>query len=118
MDTNDNPGDARRFDDAGNTRPSGTNYIHHDDGGDGLDRRGFLRCMAWAGTATVYAMSGGVPKSVAIGRIASAKGEFDPSPLLDTGQRYGLVFNRAGTYGYYCSLHPKMQGTVTVKAKP
>ena len=50
--------------------------------------------------------------------IASAKGEFEASPLLDTGQRYGLVFKKPGTYGYYCSLHPKMQGTVTVTAKP
>ena len=31
---------------------------------DGLDRRGFLSCMAWAGTATVWAMSGGVPEVV------------------------------------------------------
>src|SRR6185503_15624310 len=36
---------------------------------DGLDRRGFLRCMAWAGTATIWALSGGVPKSFAMSRI-------------------------------------------------
>jgi plastocyanin len=62
--------DNRRFDDEGNTRPSGSNYISADHSEDGLDRRGFLRCMAWAGTATVWALSGGIPKSFAIGRAA------------------------------------------------
>jgi len=30
---------------------------------DGVDRRGFLKCMAWAGTGLVWTMSGGVPVS-------------------------------------------------------
>ena len=62
--------DNRRFDDETNTRPTGSNYISVDHSDDGLDRRGFLRCMAWAGTATVWALSGGIPKSFAIGRAA------------------------------------------------
>src|SRR6266540_3652962 len=28
-----------------------------------VDRRGFLRCMAWAGTGMLWTMSGGVPIS-------------------------------------------------------
>src|SRR5260370_21547856 len=31
--------------------------------GDGIDRRGFLRCMAWAGTGVVWTIAGGVPTS-------------------------------------------------------
>jgi 3',5'-cyclic AMP phosphodiesterase CpdA len=31
--------------------------------GDGVDRRGFLRCMAWAGTGVVWTVAGGVPTS-------------------------------------------------------
>src|SRR2546423_2158336 len=27
---------------------------------DGVDRRGFLKCMAWAGTGMVWAVSGGI----------------------------------------------------------
>jgi plastocyanin len=46
--------------------------------------------------------------------IASAKGQFAPSPLLDTNQKFSYSFDKPGTYPYYCSLHPKMQGTVTV----
>jgi 3',5'-cyclic AMP phosphodiesterase CpdA len=30
---------------------------------DGVDRRGFLKCMAWAGTGLVWTLSGGVPLS-------------------------------------------------------
>ena len=30
---------------------------------DGVDRRGFLKCMAWAGTGLVWTMSGGIPTS-------------------------------------------------------
>ncbi|HLJ77116.1 MAG TPA: metallophosphoesterase [Acidobacteriaceae bacterium] len=32
-------------------------------GGDGIDRRGFLSCMAWAGTGLLWTMVGGVPTS-------------------------------------------------------
>src|SRR5690348_17450448 len=74
--------DNGRFDDEGNTRPTGSNYISVDHGEDGLDRRGFLRCMAWAGTATVWAMSGGIPKSVPIGRI----------PFLSDAEKRSIFF--------------------------
>src|SRR5689334_8063870 len=43
--------------------------IEDDASEDGVDRRGFLRCMAWAGTAAVWGLSGGVPKSFALSRI-------------------------------------------------
>jgi 3',5'-cyclic-AMP phosphodiesterase len=35
---------------------------------DGVDRRGFLKCMAWAGTGLIWTMSGGVPVSQALGK--------------------------------------------------
>jgi Icc protein len=35
----------------------------HDLNSDGVDRRGFLKCMAWAGTGLVWTLSGGVPVS-------------------------------------------------------
>jgi plastocyanin len=62
--------DAERFDEQGNTRPAGGNYITDDASGDGIDRRGFLRCMAWAGTAAVWGMSGGVPRSFAMSQLS------------------------------------------------
>lgn len=41
------------------------------EGADGVDRRGFLRCMAWAGTGLVWTMAGGVPTS----RLFASSGE-------------------------------------------
>jgi Icc protein len=61
--------DADRFDAEGNTRPKGGNFITTDQSDDGVDRRGFLRCMAWAGTATVWGMVGGIPRSFAVSRL-------------------------------------------------
>src|SRR5260370_36545033 len=37
--------------------------ILYDHNHDGIDRRGFLKCMAWAGTGALCVMSGGVLKS-------------------------------------------------------
>jgi len=61
--------DDHRFDEQGNTRPAGSNYITNDASEDGIDRRGFLRCMAWAGTATVWGLSGGIPTSFPLSRL-------------------------------------------------
>jgi len=35
---------------------------------DGIDRRGFLQCMAWAGTGLVWTFAGGLPVSRAFGQ--------------------------------------------------
>src|SRR5258708_30689746 len=40
-----------------------SNYIETNNNDDGIDRRGFLKCMAWAGTGVVYTMAGGLAVS-------------------------------------------------------
>ena len=45
----------------------------HDD--DGVDRRGFLKCMAWAGTGAFFLMEGGVPKSYSLSRMPELAGK-------------------------------------------
>lgn len=30
------------------------------------------------------------------------------------GQSFSFIFNKAGTYAYYCALHPSMTGTIIV----
>jgi len=49
-------------------RGKGAQYITEDLADDGVDRRGFLTCMAWAGSAVLWTMAGGVPTSVALGQ--------------------------------------------------
>ena len=51
--------------------------IIHDHNGDGIDRRGFLECMAWAGTGALCVMQGGVLKSFSMSRI----GELDTKKM-------------------------------------
>src|SRR6202140_2262440 len=41
-------------------------FIEHDHNNDGIDRRGFLKCMAWAGTGALCVIEGGVLKSHAL----------------------------------------------------
>jgi amicyanin len=36
------------------------------------------------------------------------------SPVLDTDQRFSHTFETAGTFTYYCSLHPRMTGQIVV----
>ena len=42
--------------------------------GDGVDRRGFLKCMAWAGTGLVWSVGGGVLSSRVFGQGAGRSG--------------------------------------------
>ena len=37
------------------------------------------------------------------------------SKALDTDDSYSFTFAAAGTYDYFCSLHPHMQGKIIVK---
>jgi 3',5'-cyclic AMP phosphodiesterase CpdA len=41
---------------------------HNEISRDGVDRRGFLKCMAWAGTGLVWSFAGGVPVSRVFGQ--------------------------------------------------
>ena len=50
------------------------NYILNNDNPDGIDRRGFLKCMAWAGTGVLWTMSGGVLTSKLLGATAPLVG--------------------------------------------
>ena len=43
--------------------------ILHDHNNDGVDRRGFLKCMAWAGTGALCVMEGGILKSYSLSRL-------------------------------------------------
>jgi len=47
-------------------------------------------------------------------KVVSADKKF-ASPVLDTDQKFSFTFNDAGKYDYFCSIHPRMTGTVFVK---
>jgi amicyanin len=37
------------------------------------------------------------------------------SKVLDTDEKFSFTFSKAGTYPYFCSIHPKMTGKVVVQ---
>jgi 3',5'-cyclic-AMP phosphodiesterase len=55
---------------------------------DGVDRRGFLQCMAWAGTGAIWTINGGVLSSKAFGQMthhqAGGNGEFSFVQISDS----------------------------------
>ena len=48
--------------------------------------------------------------------VVADDGKSFRSRTLDTGEKFSFTFNTAGTYGYFCSVHPHMTGKVVVKA--
>jgi amicyanin len=46
--------------------------------------------------------------------VVSTTGAFK-SKVLDTDETFSFTFTKAGTYDYFCSVHPKMTGKVIVQ---
>ncbi len=46
--------------------------------------------------------------------VVSTDGVFK-SKVLDTDEKFSFTFSKAGTYPYFCSIHPKMTAKVTVQ---
>ena len=68
-----------------------TQFITRNNNPDGIDRRGFLKCMAWAGTGVVWTVSGGAISSQAFGKdIKTAKGALHFVQISDSH----IGFNR------------------------
>ena len=47
--------------------------------------------------------------------VASGADKLWKSPALDEGESFSFTFDRPGTYSYFCTVHPRMQGTVVVQ---
>ena len=72
--------------------------IEHDHNHDGVDRRGFLKCMAWAGTGAFCVMKGGVLQSYSLSRLAeldesTAKGAFSFVQISDSHMGFSKPAN-------------------------
>jgi len=66
--------------------------------------------MVKPGTTVTWTNGDDIPHTV-----VSKDGLFK-SKVLDTGDRFSFTFAKAGQFGYFCSLHPHMTGTIIVKA--
>jgi plastocyanin len=61
------------------------------------------------GTTVTWTNSDDIPHTT-----VSTDGVFK-SKVMDTDEKFSYTFTKAGTYPYYCSVHPKMTGQVVVK---
>jgi plastocyanin len=61
------------------------------------------------GTTVTWTNSHDIPHTA-----VSTDGVFK-SKVMDTDEKFSYTFTKAGTYSYYCSVHPKMTGQVVVK---
>jgi plastocyanin len=60
------------------------------------------------GTRIVWENNDDIPHS-----LVETQGKFH-SPALDTEDKFGFTFDQAGTFEYFCGLHPHMTGKVVV----
>jgi plastocyanin len=62
-----------------------------------------------AGTTVTWTNRDDIPHTV-----VSTDGVFK-SKVLDTDEKFSFTFSKAGTFPYFCSIHPKMIGKVIVQ---
>jgi len=61
------------------------------------------------GTTVTWTNSDDVPHTV------TSTTKVFKSPPLDTGEKFSYTFKQAGSFEYFCSLHPHMTAKVVVK---
>jgi plastocyanin len=70
------------------------------------------------GNTVTWTNNDSQPHTVTSGSNGQPDNKFNSSPnfspLLNPGQTFSFTFTQAGTYPYFCMLHPNMVGTVSV----
>src|ERR1700681_3657378 len=61
------------------------------------------------GTTVTWTNSDDIPHTA-----VSTDGVFK-SKVMDTDEKFSYTFTKAGTYPYYCTIHPTMTGQVVVR---
>src|SRR3569833_4783682 len=68
------------------------------------------RLTVKAGTTVTWTNRDDIPHTVA------SKDRLFKSKAMDTDETYSFTFSTPGEYSYFCSLHPRMTGTIVVEA--
>jgi Icc protein len=93
--------------------------ILYDHNHDGIDRRGFLKCMAWAGTGTFCVIKGGVLNSYGLSRLsemdpADMKGELSFAQISDSH----MGFNKPANTDVVGTLKAAVEKINALKMQP
>lgn len=93
-------------------------HFHHDDAhahdlsSDGIDRRGFLECMAWAGTGVLWMMTGGVLKSYGMSQMIDRTTGGLKSGLVIPKSDFSFVQISDSHIGFSKAANPDVVGTL------
>ena len=63
------------------------------------------------GTTVTWVNRDDIPHTV----VSTDDPKIFKSKVLDTDEKFSFTFTKAGTYPYFCSVHPKMTGKVVVQ---
>ena len=83
---------------------------------DGIDRRGFLKCMAWAGTGVLWSFESGVPVSQLLGKAMEMRKLNDFSFVQISDSHLG--FNKAANADVTATLQAALDRIEAAKAAP
>lgn len=90
---------------------------HHDNdatetNSDGINRRGFLECMAWAGTGVLWMMSGGILKSYGMSQMIDKTTGGLKSGLVVPKSDFSFVQISDSHIGFNKAANPDVVGTL------
>lgn len=63
------------------------------------------------GTTVTWTNGDDIPHTV----VSAGDPRAFKSNALDTGDKFSFTFTKAGSYPYFCSIHPKMTGRIVAK---
>ena len=63
------------------------------------------------GTTVTWTNRDDIPHTV----VSSDNSKALKSKVMDTDEKFSFTFTKPGTFPYFCSVHPKMTGSVVVK---
>src|SRR5450432_836790 len=88
------------------------NFIHSDNNQDGIDRRGFLECMAWAGTGVLFMMTGGILKSYGMSQVIDKTTGDVKKGLILPKSDFSFVQISDSHIGFNKAANPDVTGTL------
>jgi 3',5'-cyclic AMP phosphodiesterase CpdA len=83
-----------------------------DRNGDGIDRRGFLECMAWAGTGVLWMMSGGILKSYGMSQMIDKTSGGLKKGLIVPKSDFSFIQISDSHIGFNKAANPDVVGTL------
>ncbi|WP_041778315.1 metallophosphoesterase [Beijerinckia indica] len=83
----------------------------------GLDRRGFLNCMKWAGTGVLWSLSGGLPHSMKLDKAFAAEQKVEPFTFIQISDSH-IGFDKPANPNALATLREAIDQIKALPHKP